>query len=238
MNADISLKTLLPFGEVTPPVSPGSRWLTKWDDRNPSGEPLDRHDLLGRTTGPLVYRRPGALEVGCGQWPLSYSGTFSLSTTSSRHSASCCSRTTTTRNSIESAGIPGLSVLGTDKRGDQPPAPARRPFEGMFGKLRLWARNKEAQKFDAEACESGALDDVAIRLDGLRRLINTKEDGPATKLVGRIWRILNDTAAIVRPLTRERTTASHSTIDAVSPRARGQQSMAYRPTPNPRCPCR
>ena len=101
----------------------------------------------------------------------------------------------------------------------------------------LWARNKEVQKFDAEACENDVLDDVAIRLDGLRRLINTKDDGPATKIIGRMWRVLNDTAAIVRPLTEEE---RQRAIQQLSQFRRSSQPTQHglRRAPNPRCPYR
>ena len=50
-------------------------------------------------------------------------------------------------------------------------------FDGMFGKLGVWARNKESLKLDSEACDNRALEDACIRLEGLRRVIDDSGTG-------------------------------------------------------------
>jgi hypothetical protein len=202
MNAEISLKTLLPFGDVTPPVSPGTRWLTKWDDRNPSGEPL----IATTSSAELLARL--CIDAPARSMLVVVNGLSRLRDLQSFDDIQQTQRIVLFADDDDEDLVGALGSRGCrfwELTGDEIAAGADAPatFDGMFGRVRLWARNKEAQRFDAEPCENGALDDVAIRLDGLRRLINTKEDGPSTRIVGRLWRILNDTAAIVRSLTED-----------------------------------
>jgi hypothetical protein len=202
VNAEVSLKTLLPFGDVTPPVSPGGSWLTKWDDRNPSGEPLIATTSSAELLARLCIDAPARskLVVVNGLSRLRDLQSFDDIQQTQRIVLFADDDDEELVGALGSRGCRFWELTSAEIAAGTDP---RATFDGMFGKVRLWARNKESQKFDAEACESGALDDVAIRLDGLRRLINTKEDGPATKIVGRMWRILNDTAAIVRSLTED-----------------------------------
>jgi hypothetical protein len=198
-----SLQALIPLGDVAPPSSPQGSWLTKWDGRNPSGEPLIATTSSAELLASLCIHAPAYSKL------VVVNGVSRMKDLQSFDDVRQTQRLVLFADHdeeelIESLGDRGCRFWELTATEISAGHNSCSGFEGMLGKLRLWARNKETLKFDAEPCENGVLDNISIQLDGLRQLINTKEDaGPVTKLVGRIWRILNETAAVVRPLKDE-----------------------------------
>lgn len=197
------IKSLVPFGDVAPPLSSGGSWLRKWDERNPSGEPLVATTASAEALANLCIDAPAFSKL------VVVNGLARVKDLQSFDDMRQTQHLVLFAEYGDEELIETLADRGcrfwelTADEIDIGAEESRPTNDDVLGRLRLWARNKENLTFDAEPCESKELDDVAIRLDGLRNLINRDEEGPAVRLVARLWRILNETAAIVSALTQE-----------------------------------
>jgi len=196
-----SLKAMIPFGELSPPMPDRASWMQKWDQRNPTGEPLV-----------AVTSSPEVLAGFCIDAPMrsklvvvnGISRVKDLQSFDDIHQTQRLVLFADHEDDelIEALGNRGCRFWEITAAELNAGVPAD-SYKSMFGKLRVWARNKEALTLDSVPCENRALEDICIRLEGLRNVLDQEEDGPVTKLVARIWKILNDTASVVRPVRDE-----------------------------------
>ncbi len=197
-----SLRAVVPFGELARPMLSGTAWLNKWDERNPTGEPLVAVTSSAETLANFCIDAPFRSKL------VLVNGLSRLNDLQSFDDIQQTQRLILFADDddeeiIEALGNRGCRFWDLSTSELTAGEATGHEFDGMFGKLRVWARNKESLRLDAESCENSGLEDACVRLEGLRRVIDDSEDGPVTKLVGRIWRILNDMAAVVRPLRDE-----------------------------------
>ena len=193
-----SLKAVVPFGELSPPTPYHSLWLKKWDDRNPTGEPLVAVTSSPETLANFCIDAPFRSKL------VVVNGISRVKDLQSFDDIHQTQRLVLFADHDDDELIEALGNRGCRfweiTASELNAGVSAAATEGMFGRLRIWARNKEALTLDTEACENRDLEDVCIRLEGLRHVLIEKEEGPVTKLVARIWKILNDAAAVVRPL--------------------------------------
>lgn len=195
-----SLKAVAPFGDVSPPSRTQNGWLAKWDQRNPSGEPLV-----------AVTSSPESLAAYCIDAPARSKLVVVNGLSRVRDLQSFDDIQQTQRlilfadeededliQELRDRGCRFWELSRDEIEAGQEGAPQ---FQGMVGKLRVWARNREGLVLDAECCDNRTLDDVCVRLEGLRRIIDDEDQGPATKLVARMWGFLNEAATAIKPVS-------------------------------------
>jgi hypothetical protein len=199
------LKSLVPFGHLSVPSNGRNSWFSKWDQRNPTGEPLV-----------AVTPSPETLAAYCVDAPMRSKVVVVNGLARVRDLQSFDDIQQTQRMILFADEKDGEAIRAIRDRGcqfwdlsrDEIETAQNHPpeFGGMVGKLRVWARNREQLTLDAECSDNRALDDVCVRLESLRRIINDEEQGPATKLVARMWGFLNETAAGHQPPSGEERT--------------------------------
>jgi hypothetical protein len=196
------LKAVIPFGELSAPTPSRGSWLKKWDERNPTGEPLIAVTSSPETLAAFCIDAPACSKL------VVVNGLSRIKDLQSFDDIQQTQRLVLFAEDddeglIETLGNRGCRFWELTAAEVNAGSSGAAKFEGMLGKQRVWARNKETLVLDAESCENRVLEDVCIRLEGLRQVIDGEDEGPVTKLVARIWRILNEASAVVRPLREE-----------------------------------
>jgi hypothetical protein len=196
------IKALIPCGQLSPPSRQGDSWLRKWDQRNPSGDPLV-----------AVTSSPEALAAYCIDAPtrsklVVVNGLSRVRDLQSFDDIKQNQRLILFADGEDEEVVQAIRdrecrfwVVSRDEIEAGQEGTAR--FQGVIGKLRVWARNRDELVLDSECCENRILDEVSIRLEGLRRIIDDKDQGPVTKLVARMWGFLNEMAAVILPLSAD-----------------------------------
>lgn len=198
-----SLKSIIPFGQLSTPTPTRASWLEKWDERNPTGEPSIAVTSSAETLAAYCINAAARSKL------VVVNGLSRVKDLQSFDDIQQTQRLILIAEDDDDDLIQALGDRGcrfwelTAAELDAGRASPTTTSDGMVGKLRVWARNKEALILDAESCDNRILDDVSIRLESLRRAIDAEDQGPVTKLAARIWRVLNEAAAVVRPLRDE-----------------------------------
>jgi len=196
------LRGLIPFGELSRPTGTHGGWLVKWDERNPTGEPL-----VAVTSSPETLASY-CIDASAGSKLVVVNGLSRIRDLQAYDDIQQTQRLILFADDEEEEQIQALCDRGCRfwdlsrdeiEMGDE----GTPEFESTFGKLRIWAQNKETLVVDAESCENRILDEVSIRLESLRPVIDEQDQGPAAKLVARLWRFLNEAAAVIVPLPAE-----------------------------------
>ncbi len=196
-----SLKAVIPFGEVASPLPSRTSWLNKWDERNPTGEPLVAVTSSPETLASFCIDAPFRSKL------VVVNGISRVKDLQSFDDIHQTQRLVLFADHDDDELIDTLGNRGCRfweiTSAELNAGASANSSEGMFGKVRILARNKETLTLDALPCENRTLENVSLQLQGLRGVLDEKEEGPVTKLVARIWRILNDAAAVVRPMRQE-----------------------------------
>jgi hypothetical protein len=196
------LKRLVPFGEVSPPSRPRGGWLAKWDERNPTGEPLVAVTSLPETLASYCIALPPRSKL------VVVNGLSRIRDLQAYDDVQQTQRLVLFADDEEEELVEALCDRGCQfwelSRDEIELGEESRPkVDSTFGKLRMWARNKEELTIDAVPCDNRLLDEVSIQLESLRSLVDEERQGPATKLVARMWGFLNEAAAVVGPLSTD-----------------------------------
>jgi hypothetical protein len=190
---------LIPLGQLAIPSTSQQCWFEKWDERNPTGEPLIAVTSSAERLASFCIDAPARTKL------VIVNGITRMKDLQSFDDIQQTQRLILFADADASDLVQALADRGCrfwELTGAEVNAGCSAPlnFEGVMGKLRVWARNKDELTLDVECCESPTLDGVCIRLEALRRFVNSDEQGPVTKLISRMWRMLNESAAIIRPM--------------------------------------
>jgi len=195
-----SLQTEIPFGDVSPLGAPQAGWLVKWDRRNPSGEPLIAVTSSAETVAAYCIDAPTGSKL------VIVNGLSRIRDLQSFDDIHQTQRVVLFADGEDDELIDVLrdrdcrfwELSRAEIEAGQEDVPR---FRGIVGKLRVSARNSERLILDVECCESRTLDDVCVRLEGLRRFLHDEDQGPVAKLIARMWGLLNDAATVIKPVS-------------------------------------
>lgn len=198
------LKTLLLFGELSPPYSSKHSWLRKWDARNPAGEPLVAITHSAEMLANYCIDAPAKSKL------VVINGLSRLKNRQSYDDAAESQRlilfaSRDEEEMIETLGRAPIPCkfwwlsAGEINVGSGPVG--ANGSSGLVNKVTRWANNHERMTIEAVSCEHPGLGSVCLRLEELRKQLSEDENDPLTKLTSQAWRMLNDASAIVRPLT-------------------------------------
>lgn len=198
------LKTLLPFGKLSPPYSPKHSWLKKWDDRNPAGEPLIAITHSAELLANYCIDAPAKSKL------VVINGLSGLKNRQSYDDAAESQRMILFASRDEEEMIKNLGRapipckfwwLSAGEMNVGSGLVGANGSSGLVSKVTRWANNHEGMTIEALLCEHPGLESVCLRLEELRKQLSEDENAPLTKLTSQAWRMLNDASAIVRPLT-------------------------------------
>jgi hypothetical protein len=191
------LERLLPFGQLTQPRSMPQEWFLKWQDHNPTGEPLvavtHSAELLANYCLSVPTRSKLVVANGL----------------SRLRNLQAYDEISATQNLVLLADLEDeemIQVLGqrgcrfwwlTGSEMGTSGHPAVNQSRGLIGEVIRWSHNFDHSVLEAEKCESHELEGVYFHLEQLRDSVNSNPDGPLTKLASRGWRILNDLCAVI-----------------------------------------
>jgi hypothetical protein len=198
------LKTLLPFGELSPPHSSKHSWLKKWDDRNPAGEPLiaitHSAELLANYC--IDAQAKSKLVVINGLSRLKHRQFYDDAAESQRLVLFASRDEEEMIETLGRAPIPckfwWLSAaeinVGSGLAGAN-------GSSGLVNKVVRWADNHERMTIEAVSCEHQELESACLRWEELRKQLSEDEYDPLTKLASQARNLILATSAIFRPLT-------------------------------------
>jgi hypothetical protein len=196
------LKKMVPFGDLSVPRGTvQDAWFLKWDQKHPTGEPLIAVASSVETVAAYCVGAAPRSKL------VVVNGLSRIRDLQSYDDIQQTQRLVLFADEEDDELIQTLNDRGCSfwelSRDEIEAGHEQAPrFQDIFGRLRIWARNRDSLVLDDEACENFMLDEACLRLEGLRKLVED-DDGPATKLVARMWRLLNEAAARVKFLSAE-----------------------------------
>lgn len=198
-----SLSKLLPFGEISQTES-GKLGLKKWDQRNPSGEPLiavtHSAELLANYCIDVPSRSKLIVVNG-------------LSRLKHRQAYDDIADTQDLILFADSNEEEMIEVLGNA------PTPCRfwwcsaaeinvgenselsHDRINPVAKLRRWAKNQQNLQIEPVPCDYQELETACLQLETLRLQFTNDENDQLKRLTSVAWRILNDASAVIQSVT-------------------------------------
>ena len=176
-------------------------WFVKWDQRNPSGEPLVAVTSSAETLAAYCIDVPmrSKLVVVNGLARVRDLQAYDAMQQTQRLVLFADEDDEDLIRTLGDRGCRFWELSLDEIEAGQKDAPR---FQGTAGRLRIWARNKECLALDAEACDNPKLEEVCLRLESLRQIVDDDHE-PAMRLVARMWGFLNHAAARVKPMSDE-----------------------------------
>lgn len=198
------LKTLLPFGELSPSYSSKHSWLKKWDDRNPAGEPLiaitHSAELLANYC--IDASTKSKLVVINGLSRLKHRQSYDDAAESQRLVLFASRDEEEMIETLGRAPIPckfwWLSAAEINVGAGLAEANGS---SGLVKKVVRWADNHERMTIEAVSCEHQELESACLRWEELRKQLSEDEYDPLTKLASQARNLILAASAIFRPLT-------------------------------------
>ncbi len=206
----LPLRELLPFGDLIQPSAPGKSWLRKWDDANPVGEPLvaithsaellANFSLDAATTADSESR--SKLIVANGLSRFKHRQTYDDIAGSQKLVLFASLDEQEMIETLGRAPIPcKFWWLSAAEIGAATGLIGANGSPGVVGRVLRWAKNHELMMLESVSCEHQELESVCLGLEDLRGRLSNDGNDPLTKLTALAWRMVNDIAAIVRPVT-------------------------------------
>jgi len=196
------LKDLLPFGDVSPPSHSRPVWLKKWDERNPTGEPLLAITHSAEELARFCIDAPASSKL------VVVNGLSRVKDLQSYDDMSQTQQVILFADAKDEGMIDVLRQRGCGfwfvtlaevQAGCHGPSRS----DGIIGRIRIWTSNRENLKLDVEQCDDTDLDDLWSRLHALRHEVDRDEANAITKLMRRAWGLLIFSSSLVRAPTEE-----------------------------------
>ena len=208
MSHTPALKLLLPFGEISEPTTANAAWFKKWDDRNPTGEPL-----IAATRSAEVLANY-CIDARAFTKLVVVNGLSRLRGLQAYDDIAQTQRLVLLADHADEEMIEVLGKRGcvfwcfggTEHKllGN----PNDDVTYSILNPVTRWARNYHDLKTDDEPCENAQLDEVCLRLNGLPNTKCNLDETTLTSLVRDAWGMFSDArAAVAAPTASERARA-------------------------------
>lgn len=209
-------KDVIPFGELSLPSTTRKDWFYKWDERNPTGEPLvilcHSPELLAEYS--MANPSASKLVIVNGLSRIKNLQVFDDIRQTNRLILFADHDEHDMIEALNARGCRFWQLGSTELQMVTTASTPEAPGE-IIGNMYQWNRNYTSFKLDYVSCSDRTLEEIYLLLKTLDRKTDLDREGPMGRLLGRIWHLFLDASSAIRPPSEETRTAALSRIEVL-----------------------